>query len=739
MWVYYTSKDNVFWTNDTIDKPSKQYLESITWEEAKINVDMENIKVVTFFTKDNSIRLLKIVNDETNETYYYYFNKILRLVKSNWLVEFHLDYWLTYTINLLDKDVNVLAERHQDYEDDNYLMWDDELLNSLPLGYVSYTLLKKSFYRPQENRFTTPERKYYLDWSSVDDIVNANFVLVLNDTEQPDNNQAYTYIPILSRNNPVELLNPEPDRDEITVLGEFEGEFIGYNDPDYYAHYYIELDKPENKQLLDYFNYYWNDAYDFNIKAYCGREGYDDYLEYDFTEMLKQLKRDAPGKRLWEINASFVLKSGLLNIKWYDLKITCVTSNDGTTANKTYRTQKWDGNPWWWISNTSGPSHIKYVLKVWRRNPTGEFINQTIHNSLKNINNIIRSPQWSNKVLGVYVFPNFLNFSTSLWKIKSFNGLNLLQFNIPNNGISFNIDWTIDETSNDYKFNSNEFYFKIMLRYLDTKWFNNPIDLSRLKNNQQFWVNFTNSFNLKILNEKYEIKNQILSFPAQQPITIDKYYNYIQANMERVNTGYQIQKQQRDLGVFGSIFNMLKNTVSNTTGLVTSAMNANPLGMLVGGANQLGNLVDGATGVAKSVLSLENYEKSVRAHFADVNKVLGNELLFSSTEDTLFTSYMFETDQFDLLYLKILNSETVKLMNNTLLLNGVYNPKYFKLSEIKGIDKLGFKYVKLDRVNLNQQLSSYISQPLNIKEIMLSQISEFRIWDIIPNIEKTPE
>lgn len=93
--------------------------------------------------------------------------------------------------------------------------------------------------------------------------------------------------------------------------------------------------------------------------------------------------------------------------------------------------------------------------------------------------------------------------------------------------------------------------------------------------------------------------------------------------------------------------------------------------------------------------------------------------------------------------MKGLTQDSIIQMNNTLLLYGVYNPKYMALNLLPtSTQHLGFKYLKLDEVNVNQYLSKLINQPIEIKEIMLSQIIEWRIWDIvphIPNIEKTPE
>lgn len=700
MWKYYYSNVNVFWNNDTIDKPSVKYLESIEWTETNINVNLKELNKIYFYSSNKTMNLIKIVNTVANETYYYYFKRILELVKNNYLLEYELDYWLTYSLEITQtNDRLVLAERHQDYDDYRCLEFDDPLLDGLSLPYTEYLkVFKKIDYQDVDGKrhFKASDSEREIVYNNYQSVVNGCYCLVLSDSDSP--NRAYTYIPILSINdNNMFVRTFTPNNIEKT-------ETLGLTPTPNYLQKNIIL----SSDLISWFKDNQRNNYKFTVKVKWGTNwmGSPHYETFDLTNAFNNYDIEYLTVRItWNVVPGDIDTSDICNMTVEVLYRGSVVQTEG----------KWDFR---YAQGVNCP--VDYQTIEFKGEKRGDILdNQQIFNSLTNIMQLAKNEKYSNKVLGVYPIINVFNLS-KIWNITNLSGNDYLTLNIDNNGVKIKKF----EIINRLRLNKLSFGnlaspgHRMVYKYFKCYYFDNEIDLSKQLTDWGSvyigdWINFTNSLNIKTDNPLIPIDKQIMSLPGQQPFTLDTYKNYINANINTVNTGYAIQKQNMEMGL-----------LTGGLGLVGAAANKNVLGAL----NQ-------SLGMVKTIQSFTNYERQIKASYADKDNVMGNKLLFGATKDTLWSSLLNElpNEHYDVTILKQLSFSGIMILNQTLLLNGVFNPQYLPLSGFKN-SNLDFVYIKFNTQHINVVLSQLIKQPQDIKNIIINQIVEYRAWDVVPHM-----
>lgn len=696
MWKYFITTDNVFWDNATINKPDSSYINNLNWIETNINVDMQNINKISFYSTIDGIRLLKVVNTTTNKVLYYYFERVLKYVKNNYLLEFTLDYWCTYTLNLIKQDVNVLAERHQDYTDFKCLEFDDPVLNDLELNFDNYEF-PRTQYENDNGTYYSNVIGRQLTYTDPKDIINANYCLVLSDSDEKT--QSFTFIPVLTYNSTVNVQNFNNDDVFNNVYGTIYQDSEGKFNPNYKR----SLKFTFSNDFVSWYNQSIQDGYKFAMNLTVGADT-NHTISWNLTDALFGYDLAQCEVRLHHISNYIALVIIYQGREIYNNTQWTSGAPSGNWFNMNYL--RFDGKK----SSTLEESKI-------------------VNNSMNAILKLARGKQ-SNKVNGIYMIPNVLSIA-NLWTTKNIDSLDYLTLSLPQQGTKINkMLISTGYTTAELKFDSLVPVHKIVYKFFESNWMNNKLDLSKLINDKGDvyfgdYLLFTNSLNIINENQIVPLDNQIYTLPAQQPFNIDTYNNYINANMNTVNTGYQINKQNSIFNgvqqAFNSIFGVIKNSLSgNVAGAVSSA-------------------TGGIFGVANTALKASQYEKQIRAKYADADNVMGNKLLFGSTEDAIWTQQITKyNDNYHIMQVKRLSLSSIKQVNNTLLLYGVYNPKYLNLSTYESpTNALGFYYLKLNTKDILTQFSSLINESLETKEIIYSQLQEFRVWSKIPQIKNT--
>lgn len=107
------SNSPIFWTINTIDKPNKDFLNSITWTQVNFTPNFVDQFTTTIVADSENYTLLKIyeiyesVDGSTSAISYenekiFINSNISKVLKKGYLLTFDLDLWATYGVNFLD-------------------------------------------------------------------------------------------------------------------------------------------------------------------------------------------------------------------------------------------------------------------------------------------------------------------------------------------------------------------------------------------------------------------------------------------------------------------------------------------------------------------------------------------------------------------------------------------------------------------------------------------------------------
>lgn len=102
--AYITDNNKIFWTKNSVDKPTKEFFESIM--ESTEWVDLGNI-TPNFINQFNgsivvdkdTYTYLKLINTETDEVKYYSIDRVNKVLNNGFVIDLTLDVFTTYTLN----------------------------------------------------------------------------------------------------------------------------------------------------------------------------------------------------------------------------------------------------------------------------------------------------------------------------------------------------------------------------------------------------------------------------------------------------------------------------------------------------------------------------------------------------------------------------------------------------------------------------------------------------------------
>lgn len=106
--AYITDSDKIFWTKNSVDKPTKDYFKYLM--DTQIWKDLGNITPNFINQFNGSITVdkdtytyLKLFNTDTRETKYFSIDSVSRVLSNGFVVDITLDVFTTYTLNLYNE------------------------------------------------------------------------------------------------------------------------------------------------------------------------------------------------------------------------------------------------------------------------------------------------------------------------------------------------------------------------------------------------------------------------------------------------------------------------------------------------------------------------------------------------------------------------------------------------------------------------------------------------------------
>lgn len=102
--AYITESDKIFWTKNSVDKPTKQFFESlmgsVEWLDlGNITPNFINQFNGSIVVDKDTYTYLKLINTETDEVKYYSIDRINKVLNNGYVIDITLDVFTTYTLN----------------------------------------------------------------------------------------------------------------------------------------------------------------------------------------------------------------------------------------------------------------------------------------------------------------------------------------------------------------------------------------------------------------------------------------------------------------------------------------------------------------------------------------------------------------------------------------------------------------------------------------------------------------
>lgn len=102
--AYITDSDKIFWTKNSVDKPTKQFFESlmgsVEWVDlGNITPNFINQFNGSIVVDKDTYTYLKLVNTETGEVKYFSIDRVNKVLNNGFVIDITLDIFTTYTLN----------------------------------------------------------------------------------------------------------------------------------------------------------------------------------------------------------------------------------------------------------------------------------------------------------------------------------------------------------------------------------------------------------------------------------------------------------------------------------------------------------------------------------------------------------------------------------------------------------------------------------------------------------------
>ena len=715
MYQFRISKVAPFWARNNENKPNQtiftNWLNTNMKRVDNLPIKFNNFTTFTINGNYNDVKYIEITNTaDTNDVRYYYVDGI-SLDGGNNTYEYRgvIDVYTTFTLKFINDNINnefVFLRQHN--YDKKCLQIRDKYLDEIPKIYTSY-YFKKSLFNKDAN--TNIWYGNSIGIKDNNDLINANKYYVFKDGV----NGGYSFYPILSKSTNVDLCYQQ------RVKGSLKTELDYWNG---------KAGNEERVEISDEVNTAVVNAYQNN-----------DWVEYLYHPV------DGLGINFWDWKVIENVPYGTLPI---DIK---AESNQWNQAGVGIKQASFDiyllgnniyhlrtGNTLAW-DHANQWNHCKEFrqLKVKVYDATTNWTTISVKNSITDLETLRKQPDNINKFVGIFYLPHFLNFDAQR---LNFNG-NYVYLNInpqtDNIGLFKIYEYQLSNITD--KLNNPTYSTEYFLRYLNIKYYGNNINAEYRTNNQHnIFIGgrlfFTDTANIICKSNEYiSLNNSIINYPYQLPIGVDTYEQYVKANRNVVETGFNVARKEQQLSFAKSIVGGVVDGVASATKIGT--------GNVIGG---VAGAVSGAINLGFDIFNqfqgLDNQEAQIRAQYQQANNTMGNEIQFSNIETAALMEYYNDNtqEQYEGVEVCELEKNVLTLMNNYIYLNGYMLPNSSTFNNKINNNRV-FNYIQLDATLLQNQLNIiYDDKKYNndiyqmIKEQLIAGI---RIWNKID--EKLPE
>lgn len=130
------STEKIWWDDIVDNKPDNTYFTRFknSMVSSNIKINMKSYALIEVVVPDTNITYIWV--NQNSKDYYYYYNKVLKIMDGSYLLEFKLDLFTTFTLPYFEylrgSNINVKMNRHKKFTIDS-LQWEDEMINSIPL------------------------------------------------------------------------------------------------------------------------------------------------------------------------------------------------------------------------------------------------------------------------------------------------------------------------------------------------------------------------------------------------------------------------------------------------------------------------------------------------------------------------------------------------------------------------------------------------------------------------------
>lgn len=357
-------------------------------------------------------------------------------------------------------------------------------------------------------------------------------------------------------------------------------------------------------------------------------------------------------------------------------------------------------------------------------------------------NNSDKPSDLANKFLGCYLLPNFFNYkNTKLkydWITRHIDNVDKTYacLTLKVSGEVINDPIVLDEypdfvpynnqiTTLNYTDKVHQFAFD----KLDYQFFGQSIPAKLLIDNNKvvindWMVNFTQSCFIKLFNKTNDLfgySEGIIELPANLPVWIDTYLNYVNANKNTRDNQLNILKQERDKA-------LSVNSIGGFFGAIGNLFNRD-------GGGLFSNIFDTGVGVANTITGYNNALSTMKAQYEDAKNTMGDTIQAGNIVDAIngYFNYKFSNIYNKIRYKK-LSANTIANLNNVIYLYGISNPQIDTLTHFTV--RSDFNYYLFDQQYLNTIFANHIANnvPQELYPFIINQLSEgVRIWTIQPN------
>lgn len=734
------SNKKIWWYVGNNNKPSKTYMDNFKKEMNLINLNVKfnSIENVEIVVKEDYLDITYVWFNHMNKDYFYIVSDIKIINNNSYILVCTLDLWNTYTLPYLEilkiNNCEVLCNRSHKF-DKKSIQFNDELLDAQFIEYDSISFKKKEF----KQKEILGENCYYNNNVAIpiDNHINGVFYYVFKEGD----NGNYTFIPLLKYKNEIANCYIGQGKTQIRYVLNIALKKIFTVNEDLTN--WQEIDIDINDTIQRYINEGNIISYKY-VKMIPGDKNnikniYNSFKDLKLTDFtlytnstsilpnqingIFELHRHFTDRRSW-IDYINIWKYN--NIEFYNCAV------------RKYSIVEIEGDK---------TAYTCLLIEISSTDTADFYIKYDINNNKSNIDKLRLSQGYSNKFLGVYFMPNILSMN-NLWEIKNLNGLNYLVCNLSYETKDIFISLPAISYEEKLEYNNTIISNFNILKYIKYKYYNNNIDLPFISNtinesdlivgietNLVGKINFTNAATLYCKYDLKPLESAIFKFTDELPYGTDTYINYVNATRNTTNTTYNIAKQNAIkngiFGVLGGIANIIpgvgglinsigkasvnvpdfsgygnisgsvpNNALVPVSGVKNKLSISDNLGFMFGGLNIGQGAMQAISAGISAGLSVSQLASKMKAHYADKNNVMGNEINVSQDLDTMWVLAVQDKGQYEVVEVMNLSESCIKNMNNIIYLYGEYYPRIININAVINIGE-DFSYIELNKEYLS--------------------------------------